>query len=366
MTRWPLLQSLGLGADRLLFGNPLSDWLAAFGFGLATFLALVFVRRVLQRRGSRFEGRELPPGVRLLLALLSATRLLPLFAVSLLVGSKYLDLGGGAERVTTAVLLVTIAIQLGSWLSTAVRFYLGEHYARSSDRNSQTMITIAQFVANLAIWSLVALLALDNLGYQVKALLTGLGIGGIAVALAVQSVLGDLLASLSIALDKPFGIGDALVLDSGYAGTVEAIGIRSTRLRSITGEQIVLANSELAKARIRNYGRIHERRTVVRIGLAHGTPAVALREVPALIRAAVAAQPLARFERAHLVGFTSTAVEYEIAYTVRSADYVSFLDLQQAVNLYLAEELERRGVEFASLTPAVHVAHGAATGESVG
>jgi small-conductance mechanosensitive channel len=361
-----LTRYLGLAADTMLFGNPLSDWAAALGLGFASFLALVFARRVLKRRVGRFAGRELPQGVRLLLSLLGATRLLPLFAVSLLVGSKYLDLGARAERATTATMIVTVGLQVGIWLSAAVRFYLGEHYARSQDRNSQTMITIAQFVASLAIWSLVVLIALDNLGFQVKALLTGLGIGGIAVALAVQNVLGDLLASLSIALDKPFGIGDALTLDTGYAGTVEAIGIRSTRLRSITGEQIVLANAELVKARIRNYGRVSERRTVFRFGLAHGSPAAALREVPGLVRAAVVAQPLARFERAHLIGFTATAIEFEIVYSVGSADYLSFLDTQQAVNLTLATEFERRGIEFASLTPAVHAAHGAATASSAG
>src|SRR5579871_3205258 len=350
---------LGFAADHSLLGNPLSDWLLALGFGIATFLALVFVRRVLGRRAAAVASRGLPKGLRLLLTILAATRYLPLLAVSLLVGSKYLDL---AERATTGVLLLAVTVQVGIWLSATVRFYLSEHYARSEDRNAQTMITIAQFVAGLAIWSLVVLIALDNLGFQVKALLTGLGIGGIAVALAVQSVLGDLLASLSIALDKPFGIGDALVLDSGYAGTVEAIGIRSTRLRSITGEQIVLANAELVKARIRNYGRVNERRTVFRFGLAHGTPAERLREVPVLVRTAVTAQPLARFERAHLFGFTSTAIEFEAAYSVASADYVSFLDTQQAVNLLLATELERREIEFASLTPSVHFAHGAATG----
>jgi small-conductance mechanosensitive channel len=352
-----LLRYLGIAGDQMLFGNPLSDWLLALGLGLATLAVLLFARRQFAKRVQRFSGRALPQGVRLLLTVLSATKLLPIFAVSLLVGSKYLDLGARAERVTTLVIVVTVAMQVAIWLSAAVRFYLDEHYTQSPDRNSQTMVTIAQFVATLTIWSLVTLIALDNLGFQVKALLTGLGIGGIAVALAVQNVLGDLLASLSIALDKPFGVGDALTLDTGYSGTVEAIGIRSTRMRSVSGEQIVFANSELVKARIRNYGRLQERRSVFRIGIAHGTAAADLEVIPALIREAVTAQAGVRFERAHLVGFSSTSVDFEASYVVSSADYTIFLNAQQAVNLKLAAEFEQREIEFASLMPAVAHAH---------
>lgn len=355
-----LLHLAGLAPDYILWGNPVRDWVAALGFGLTSFVGLLYMRRRLGARARGLEARHLPQGVRLLLTLLGATRALPLFAISLLLASKYLDLGNRAEHATTAIIVIAIAMQFGIWLTMAVKFYLEEHYSGSDDRNSQTMITIVRFVASLAIWSLVVLLALDNLGFQVKALLTGLGIGGIAVALAVQNVLGDLLASLSIAFDKPFGVGDALTLDTGYAGTVEAIGIRSTRLRSVTGEQIILANAELVKARIRNYGRLEARRTVFRIGISHGTPASALEAIPGLIKTAVNAQKLARFERAHLFGFSNTGIDFEAAFVVTSSDYTQFLDVQQAVNLMLAAEFEERDIEFASLTPAVHVVHSAA------
>ncbi len=360
-----LLKFAGLALGDVYLGNPLRDWLAALAIGLGTFAALLFLRRLLTQRARGFAGMELPQGVRLLLTLVGATKILPLFAVSLLVGAKYLDLGMRADQTTTAVIVIAVALQLGIWLNVAVRFYLDQHYSRSDDKNSQTMITIVRFVTSVAIWSLVVLLALDNLGFQVKALLTGLGIGGIAVALAVQNVLGDLLASLSIALDKPFGVGDALTLDTGYAGTVEAIGIRSTRLRSVTGEQIVLANAELVKARIRNYGRLEARRSVFRIGIAHGTGAAELAAIPDLIRVAVTAQKLTRFERAHLIGFSNTSIDFEAAYVVMSADYTVFLNVQQAVNLTLAAEFEERGIEFANLAPSAQIAHATATVPSV-
>jgi small-conductance mechanosensitive channel len=342
---YDLLHRVGIDPDRLLFANPLIDWVYALGLGVATFLTLLFLHRQLAARTRHFEGRELPRGLRLLLTLLQRTKFFPLLAVSLLVGSKYLDLGTRAERLTTGVMVVLVVLQLAIWASTAVRFYLEEQAAGNA--KSKAMVSLAQFLANLAIWSLVLLLALDNLGFQVKALIAGLGVGGIAVALAVQNVLGDLFASVSIALDKPFEIGDSLTLDSGYTGTVEAVGIKSTRLRSVTGEQIVVANAEFLKARIRNYGRLVERRSVFRFVIALGTTAADLAAVPPIIHAAITAQPRARFERAHLVGFVARGYEFETSFVVADADYTAFLDVQQAIHLAIAAELERRGIRLA-------------------
>jgi small-conductance mechanosensitive channel len=343
---YDLLLRVGLDPDRLLLGNPLSDWVYALGLGVATFLALLFLYRQLAARARRFEGRELPRSLQLLLTLLRRTKFFPLLAISLLVGSKYLDLGSLAERLTTSVIVVLVVLQLAIWASTAVRFYLEEQSAAGNGK-SKAMVALAQFAANLAIWSLVLLLVLDNLGFQVKALIAGLGVGGIAVALAVQNVLGDLFASVSIALDKPFEIGDSLTLDSGYTGTVEAIGVKSTRLRSVTGEQIVVANAEFLKARIRNYGRLFERRSVFRFVVALGTGAAELAAVPGIIGAAVTAQPKARFERAHLVGFVARGHEYETSFVVAGNDYMLFLDVQQAIHLAIAAEFERRGLRLA-------------------
>ncbi len=343
---YDLLHRVGLDPGRILLGNPLIDWAYALGLGVATFLALLFLYRQLAARAQRFAGRELPRGLQLLVTLLKRTKFFPLLAISLLVGSKYLDFESRAERLTTSVIVMLVVLQLAIWASTAVRFYLEEQSAAGGAK-SKAMVGLAQFAANLTIWSLVLLLVLDNLGFQVKALIAGLGVGGIAVALAVQSVLGDLFASVSIALDKPFEIGDSLALDSGYTGTVEAIGIKSTRLRSVSGEQIVVANAEFLKARIRNYGRLTERRSVFRLVIALGTAVADLAAVPEIIRAAVTAQPRARFERAHLVGFVARGHEFETSFVVGGADYSLFLDVQQAIHLAIAAEFERRGIRLA-------------------
>jgi small-conductance mechanosensitive channel len=336
--------------DTLILGNPPIDWLYALGLGLLTFAALLFVRRLVTAQARKYATEtELPRGVRLLSQLVAKTQIFPLLALSLIVGSKYLDLGRTPGRVTTIVIVVMIALQVGIWLSTAVSFYLHEQQLHSRDKNSRTVTTIVQFIANVLIWSLVLLGALSNLGINVTALVTGLGIGGIAVALAVQNILGDLLASVSIALDKPFEVGDFVNLDAGFMGAVEEIGIKSTRLRALSGEQIVVPNSEVMKARIRNMGRMRERRAVFTFGVTYDTPREQIEAVPAIVRGAIEelGQGRTRFDRAHFTTFGDSALNFEVVYFVTVPDYNVYMDVQQAVNLRLMREFEARGIRFA-------------------
>jgi small-conductance mechanosensitive channel len=190
------------------------------------------------------------------------------------------------------------------------------------------------FAAKVVLWSVILLLALDNLGVDVTALVAGLGIGGVAVALALQNVLGDLLASLSIVFDKPFVIGDTITVDD-LTGTVESIGLKTTRLRGASGEQLVLANGELLKSRIRNWQRMTERRVVLAFGVPHSTPAAAVERIPAMVRDLIEQQDLLRFDRAHFKGFGAAALDFEAVYWVLSPDHGAFMDRQQAVNLGL-------------------------------
>jgi len=219
----------------------------------------------------------------------------------------------------------------------------GRELARAEGAAS---VNILRFVSLLAVWTVALLMLLTNLGVQIMPLVAGLGIGGVAIALAVQNILGDLFASLSIALDKPFRVGDFLVLGE-EKGTVEAIGIKSTRLRSLSGEQIILSNGDLLKSRVRNYGLLFERRMAFKVGIVYETERALVAEVPAIIEKAIRAQPKTRFDRAHFASFGESALLYEAVYTVLDAEYNTAMDIQQAVNLALIDEFARRGIEFA-------------------
>jgi len=202
-------------------------------------------------------------------------------------------------------------------------------------------------------------MALDNLGIDVTALVAGLGIGGVAVALAVQNVLGDLFASLSIILDKPFVIGDFLVIGE-YMGSVEYVGLKTTRVRSLSGEQLVFSNSDLLKSRIRNYGRMYERRVVFNIGVTYDTPRELLKRIPGMIRAAVEAQDKTRFDRSHFMKYGDYALQFETVYYVLSPDYNVYMDIQQAIYLIIHEDFEQNHIDFAYPTQTLIVTRSAA------
>jgi small-conductance mechanosensitive channel len=210
------------------------------------------------------------------------------------------------------------------------------------------------FVGRLVLWSIILLLILDNLGVNVTALVAGLGVGGIAVALAVQNILGDLFASLSIALDKPFAVGDFLIIDE-HLGSVEHIGLKTTRLRSLSGEQLVFSNTDLLGSRIRNYGRMYERRVMFKIGVTYQTPREKLELIPGIIRQAVEAQQQVRFDRSHFQSYGDFALVFETVYYVLGPDYNLYMDIQQAINLSIHEGFEEHAIEFAYPTQTVHV-----------
>jgi len=194
----------------------------------------------------------------------------------------------------------------------------------------------------------------DNLGFNVTTLVASLGIGGVAVALAVQNILGDLFASLSIALDKPFVIGDFIVVDD-IAGTVEHVGLKTTRVRSLSGEQVVFSNADLLKSRIHNYKRLYERRVLFGFGVLYRTPPEQLAAIPPMVREIITGQVGTRFDRAHFKGFGASSLDFEVVYFVLDPDYNRYMDIQQAINLELVNRFAAAGVEFAFPTRTVHI-----------
>ena len=196
------------------------------------------------------------------------------------------------------------------------------------------------------IWTLIVLLALDSLGVNITALVASLGVGGIAIALAAQKILGDLFASLAIVLDKPFVIGDFVVIGE-WKGTVERVGLKTTRMRSLSGEQLIFSNGDLLDSRLRNFGRMQERRVMFHVGVTYQTPRQLLERIPDMLRAAVEAQAPVRFDRAHFASYGDFAINFEVVYFVNSAEYNTYMDIQQQVNLSLHTMFEEAGIEFA-------------------
>lgn len=346
--------------DRVYFGNPVRGWLTAAGVLAAVFGALLLVRSVLLRRLERRAPLTATAVDDVALGVLRHTSALFLFAVAVAAARKALfDLPQDVKDAVALVAKLALYVQAARWGWAAVAIWLTRATRRRAEHDKASLATLNLLgvAARVAIAVLVVLLALDAMGVNITALVTGLGIAGVAVALAVQNVLGDLLASLSIALDKPFVVGDFIIVDQ-YMGTVEDIGLKTTRIRSLSGEQIVVANAELLKARIRNHGRQRERRVVFTLTFPLGTPPAAMARVPGIVREIVTAQEQVRFDRSHFSAITDQALAVETVYFVTSADFTLYMDIQQRINLALLEQLAAADVSLAVPTRAVVVRAG--------
>jgi small-conductance mechanosensitive channel len=349
-----LTQKLG-AVEGLLLGNSPTEWLIAVGLALAVWGALWILRKFIASRYQGYSGAQNPTVVRLIAYLIGNTKQILFLALAIVAAQEWLTLPPKIEHVVSNVVLLLILLQTGLWAGRTVRFYLEmKERERGADRVFAGSLDIINFVSSMLIWSLLILVALSNFGVNITALLAGLGVGGVAVALALQNVLGDLFASLSIALDKPFVAGDSLVIDT-FIGKVEHIGIKTTRLRSESGEQIILSNADILKSRVRNYGRAPEQRALATLRVTYGTPVEQLRAIPKLLEDIVREHAQARFERCHLKTLGEAAFQFELTYFVRQPTVNPLLDLQQAVNFRIVEEFRRLGVEFAYPTQVVIV-----------
>jgi len=343
--------------DRVYLGNPVRGWLTAVGVLLAVFGALLLVRRLLVRRFERRAPLTATTVDDLALGALRHTSALFLFAIAVAAGEQaLLDLPRKVGNAVELVAKLALYLQAARWGWSAVAIWLARTTRRRAEHDKASLATLNLLgvAARVAIGALVVLLALDAFGVNIAALVAGLGIAGVAVALAVQNVLGDLLASLSIALDKPFVVGDTIQFDT-FIGTVEDIGLKTTRLRSLSGEQIVVANAELLKARVRNFGRQSERRVVFTLTFPLGTPPAAMARVPGIVREIVTAEAQVRFDRSHFSAITDQALAVETVYFVTSADYNLYMDTQQRINLALLDRLAAADVALAVPTRAVLV-----------
>lgn len=339
--------------DTSLWGNSLQDWLLGLGLSLVVVGAAWVAVRVAERRLRRLSETTKTRLDDTLVRMLAETRKTTFAALGLLVLARMLHLPDGVQLRMDQIVLILWVLQAGTWGSTAFEAWMAMRND-GADPATRTAMGALRFVVRTAIWSTVLLVILDNLGVDITALVTGLGIGGIAVGLALQNILGDLFASLSIVLDKPFVIGDFIVIDA-LSGNVEHIGVKSTRIRSLSGEQIIFGNSDLLSSRIRNYKRMQERRQLFRFGVEYGTPAEVLRRIPDWVSEIVAAVPLARLDRVHFAEFGASSLDFEVVYYCTDPAYTALMDTQQAVNFALFEKLSAEGVAFAFPTRTVHL-----------
>ena len=343
------------------YGNTLRTWSFALFVTAVIFLTLRAVQTAIGHQLRRRRARSGDVGVEGGLSAVGQSavdRTRPLFLLILsgFLATRLLYIPAELARVLTGVVVLALVVQAGVWGNAVIARLLERvAYQRGeADPAAATTLGVLSFLARFVLWSTLVLLALRNaFGLDINALIAGLGIGGIAVALSVQRILGDLLASLSIVLDKPFMVGDFIVVGDA-SGTVEYIGLKTTRVRSITGEQIVFANANLLNARIHNYQAMRERRVVFTFAVHIDTPAATLSAIPSVVREIVEDREGARFDRAHLANLGDRSFTFEVVYHVLDPAYERFMDIQEAIHLGLLERLAEMEVALAGGSRAVH------------
>ncbi len=339
------------------YGNSPGRWAIAVGVFLLLLIVLRISKGVGARRIEKLAARTATKWDDALVDALGATKLWFLVVMSAYLAARLvLDLPQGPSEFADKIAIVTLLLQAAVWgnvlLTSGLARYVEQR--RETDAELVTTVSAMSILAKGSLWSIVVLLALANLGVDITALVAGLGIGGVAVALAAQNILGDLFASLSIVLDKPFALGDFIIVGEEM-GTVEKIGLKTTRLRSLSGEQLIFSNGDLLKSRIRNFKRMYQRRVVFSLGVTYDTPREKLEEIPKMIREIIESLQSTRFDRSHFKEYGDSALVFETVYFVLSSDYNLYMDIQQAINLAIYDRFQQRQIEFAFPTRTVWV-----------
>ncbi len=335
--------------------NSLESWLTALGVSLIAFLVFWLVKQLIKNRLLKIIKKTPTDLDNFLVPLVKKTHWFSMLALGFYIGSGFLELPPEVSSWFSKAIQLVLILQIGFWGTGLISYYVTrkvESKVADDQGEDATTLDALGLIGKIVLWVILSLILLDNIGIEVSTLVTSLGIGGIAVALALQNILGDLFASMSIAIDKPFVIGDFVVVDS-FEGHVEDIGLKSTRIRSLSGEEMIFSNTDLLKSRIRNFKRMEKRRISFSFGVVYGTDLALLKKIPQIVEDIITPIERASFERVHFKSLGDYSLNYSVVYNVHAPEYASYLDVQQIINLALYEKFEKLGLEFAFPTQTV-------------
>jgi small-conductance mechanosensitive channel len=323
------------------------EWFYALLIFICTYAVLLLIWKFTIRRITRFALRNPTKLGDLIVEVMRSTHQLTFALFSVLFAMHFLELNARWLTRLDYLSFLIIGFQIALWISKGITLWAkAKSVATDGSAENMVLTTMLSWIFKTIVWSIAVLSILANMGVNITAFVASLGVGGVAVALAVQNILSDLFASLAIGLDKPFVIGDFIIFGD-VLGTVERVGLKTTHIRSLSGEQIVCGNTELLKNTIHNYKRMAERRVVFEFRVTYDTKADVVEKIPEIVKKAIAAESKARFDRAHFKGFGLSSLDFEVVYYVLDSSYNIYMDIQQSVNLYLMRELESMDVSFA-------------------
>lgn len=331
---------------RQYWGNTVQDYLIAFGVVVVGILIVQIFKRVLLNRFEKWAAKSETHFDDLIVRGIERFAL-PIATFAIIYWAIHtLKLSAKAEKIVNVATAVVIAYFIIRLISALIQNLITSSVRKQENGDVKVkQIGGLMIIINMIIWVLGLVFLLDNLGYNVTTILTGVGIGGIAIALAAQNIVGDLFNYFVIFFDKPFEVGDSVTVDDKN-GAIEYIGLKTTRIRSLTGEQIIISNSDLTKSRVHNFKRQETRRIAFTLSVRYQTSTEKLRKIPGILQKIVEEAPNTRFDRAHFAKFTEYGLAFEVVYFITVPDYIKYMDAQQEINLKIMEAFKNEGITF--------------------
>lgn len=332
--------------QKIFYQNTLTDYLISLGiFGvcviLIKFLKIVALKRL--RKWAEATETEIDDFI---IKQVEKFIIPILYLAGFYTAQSYIEKSESLEKIVNSFFIIVLTILIIRLAVISINYAIRFYWMKREELSKGESLRGISTVVSLLVWAVGLIFLLDNLGFQVTAVVAGLGIGGIAVALAAQTILTDLFSHFVIFFDRPFQVGDFIIIDDKL-GVVDKIGIKTTRVKSLTGEQLVFSNKDMTDSRIHNFKRMEKRRVLFTIGVTYQTRLELLKEIPELIKNIIEENDQAIFDRAHFKEYGDFSLIFEIVYYVLGADFNIYMDIQQKINFKIYEKFEKRGIEFA-------------------
>lgn len=329
------------------YDNTGQNYAIALGIMLSSYLVLRIVRKVVLVRLKKLSAKTVTDIDDILVEAISKIKVFSYLLISLYLGLIYLTLPNWLDKSFTIIFLVTLVFEGIQLIKRIIKFFLIKALSKNGeeDQAEATVKTINIFIL-IILWSLGGLLILSNMGVNITSLIAGLGIGGIAIALALQNILSDVFASFSILIDKPFKVGD-FIISNDDMGVVKKIGIKTTRLQTLDGQMLIISNQELTNVRVQNYYDIQKRRALFNLGVVYETKKEVLKEIPDIIKDIVSKTDFAELDRCHFKSYGDYSLNFEISIYINKSGYNDFLNVLESINLEIFSRFANKGIEFA-------------------
>ena len=333
--------------NQTYFGNTIEAYLIAVGIFIGGIILIKIFKSIILYRLKKWSEKTETTLDDFLIRGIEKSIVPLLYYGAFYAGLTSLTLNPSTRKIIEIVSLVLLTFFIVRFISSTIMFTL-TYFIKKQDRGEEKARQLRGMTVliNIFVWVIGIVFLMDNLGFDISAVIAGLGIGGIAIALAAQAILGDLFSYFVIFFDRPFEVGDFITVQD-KVGTVEYTGIKTTRIRALTGEQLVFSNTDLTNSRIHNFKKLQERRILFRLGVVYQTPAAQLEEISKIVRKIIESHNDVRFDRGHFATYGDFSLNFEFVYFVIGSEYVKYMDTQQSINLQIYKEFEKRGIEFA-------------------